>query len=153
MIIQFTTLLIPGLDDLPLVKPLTDPLLWSDGHGRTTRFNEWSQRRAAIKTEIEHYEIGKKPPRPDMITASYTDGVMTVNITENNETLILTSQVSLPEGTGPFPSRIGIGRGKGSLSSEMFEELKVARSVFNFTQIKSHTQRREMNQSTNFIRI
>ena len=63
--------------------------------------------RSALR--IQQYEIGEKPVRPDSIEASYSGGVLTVNITENGKTLTLTSQVILPAGTGPFPAVIGLG--------------------------------------------
>jgi len=67
---EFPAPVLPGIDELPTVEPLTDPFEWSDGSGRVTEFADWSRRRAEIKAEIEHYEIGKKPPRPEKITAS-----------------------------------------------------------------------------------
>ena len=138
----FQTPVLPDLADLPGVAPLTDPFLWSDGSGRVTRFEEWSKRRAEIKAEIEHYEIGIKPPRPERITASFDDKTLTVNVTMNGETLTLTSTVSLPNGDGPFPAMIGIGRGSGSLPSDIFENRRVATITYNFGQVMSHTQKR-----------
>lgn len=133
---------LPGIDKLPSIQPLTDPFLWSDGSGRVKGFEEWSRRRAEIKAEIEHYEIGKKPERPEKISASYAKGTLTVKVTVNGETLTLTSAVSLPGGDGPFPAVIGIGKGSGSLPSEIFESRGVARITFNFGQVMSHTQKR-----------
>lgn len=52
---------LPGINELPVVKTLTDPFQWSDGSGRSTNFKDWSRRRAEIAREIEHYEIGEKP--------------------------------------------------------------------------------------------
>ena len=56
---------LPTLSQLPVIDPLTDPFMWSDGSGRSTSFNDWERRRNEIKKEIEHYEIGKKPDRPE----------------------------------------------------------------------------------------
>ncbi len=131
-----------GIDDLPVIKPLTDPFIWSDGSGRVTDFNEWSRRRAEIKAEIERYEIGTKPPRAEKITASYDNGTLTVNVSANGETLTLTAAVSLPEGNGPFPAIIGIGRATGSLPSDIFSGRTIATITFNFGQVMSHTQKR-----------
>ncbi len=130
------------LDDLPIVEPLTDPLLWSDGSGRVTKFDEWSRRRAEIKAEIEHYEIGVKPPRPEKITASFDNGKLTVHVTVGAESLTLTSTIALPIGDGPFPAVIGIGRGSGSLPSDIFTGRSIAMIAFDFSQVMSHTQRR-----------
>lgn len=133
---------LPALAELPTVEPLTDPFEWSDGSGRSTNFADWSRRRAQIKAEIEHYEIGKKPDRPANLTAGYADGTLTVNVTENGQTLTLTARVILPEGNGPFPAVIGMGGGSGSLPSDIFSSRKIARIAFNFGQVMAHTQRR-----------
>lgn len=94
---------LPMLEQLPAIEPMTDPFTWSDGKGRSAKFKNWSRRRAEIGAEIEHYEIGEKPNRPDTITASYSGDTLTVNVTENRKTLTLTSRITLPLGKGPFP--------------------------------------------------
>jgi hypothetical protein len=48
-----------ALKNYPL---LPDPFAWSDGKGRVTDFKDWECRRNEIKSEIEQYEIGVKPP-------------------------------------------------------------------------------------------
>jgi hypothetical protein len=81
---NFPQPVLPSFGDLPVIQPLTDPFEWSDGSGRDTTFASWSHRRAEIGAEIQHYEIGKKPPRPDSITASFTgDTLLTVNVIVN----------------------------------------------------------------------
>ena len=139
---EFPEPVLPAFDTLPIVRPLPDPFEWSDGSGRSTNFNDWSHRRAEIKAEIEHYGIGKKPARPKDIVASFSDGTLTVKVTVNGETLTLTARVQLPDGIGPFPAVIGIGRGSGSLPAEIFTSRKIARIAFNFSQVMSHTQKR-----------
>lgn len=139
---KFAKPVLPKRADLPSVPPLTDPFMWSDGSGRVTKFDEWSRRRAEIKAEIEHYEIGEKPSRPEKITARFENGTLTVDVTVNDETLTLTSRISLPEGDGPFPAIIGIGRGTGSLPPNIFTNYKIATIAFNFSQVMSHTQKR-----------
>lgn len=133
---------LPTIENLSVIRPLPDPFEWSDQSGRSTAFKDWSRRRAEIKSEIEHYGIGKKPDRPEDLTADYSDGVLTVKITENGETLTLTARIELPDGDGPFPAVIGIGRGSGSLPADIFARRNVARIAFNFGQVMSHTQRR-----------
>lgn len=74
--------ILPGINELPIVKPLTDPFQWSDGSGRSTNFKDWSRRRAEIAREIEHYEIGEKPvvSKKD-ITADIVDDTLRVDVT------------------------------------------------------------------------
>ncbi|MDP2889967.1 MAG: hypothetical protein Q8P34_13520 [Bacteroidota bacterium] len=139
---KFSKPVLPPLEQLPVIVPLTDPFVWSDNKGRSTKFKNWSQRRAEIGAEIQHYEIGKKPDRPDTLSASYSKDTLTVKITENGKTLILKSKITLPEGKGPFPAVIGIGRGSGSLPAEIFASRSIAQIPFNFTQVMAHNQKR-----------
>ena len=134
---------LPGIDELPVVKTLTDPFQWSDGSGRSTNFKDWSRRRAEIAREIEHYEIGEKPvvSKKD-ITADIVDDTLRVNVTVNGQTLTLKAKITYPAGKGPFPAIIGIGRGTGSLPLTIFTSRNIAQIAFNFTQVMSHTQKR-----------
>lgn len=133
---------LPDYDDLLVVRPLPDPFMWSDGSGRSTRYQDWACRRAEIKAEIQHYEIGEKPDRPADIVASYKGDTLHIKVTVNDETLHMTAAVTLPDGAGPFPAVIGIGRGSGSLPPEIFSNRNVAQIAFNFSQVMSHTQTR-----------
>ena len=49
--------ILPGFNELPAVKPLPDPFLWSDGSGYCTDFNDWSRRRAEIARGFIWYSI------------------------------------------------------------------------------------------------
>ena len=131
---------LPTVDELPTVEPLPDPFVWADGSGRDTTFESWSHHRAEYKAMIEHYEIGVKPDRPEDIKARYANDTLTVDITVNGNTLTLTSRVVLPEGEGPFPAVIGIGRGTGSLPPEIFTSRDIAQIAFNFGQVMAHQQ-------------
>lgn len=138
----FAKPVLPSLNELPVIAPLTDPFAWSDGSGRSTDFKDWERRRNEIGAEIQHYEIGEKPARPDTITATYVDGLLTVNVTENGQTLTITSKIILPEGTGPFPAVIGIGRGSGSLPADIFASRGIAQIPFNFGNVMAWQQKR-----------
>ena len=69
---------LPEFDELPTIRPLPEPFASSDGSGRSTEFADWRCRRAEIVAELQHYEIGATPVRPDNIEASSADGVLTV---------------------------------------------------------------------------
>ncbi len=133
---------LPSFEDLPVIETLPDPFAWSDGSGRSTRFEDWGRRRMEIGAEIQHYEIGRKPERPDSITADYRNDTLKVHITVNGETLTLTSPVILPEGEGPFPAVIGIGRSSGSLPPDLFSSRNIAQITFNFAQVMAWQQKR-----------
>ncbi|TCO07489.1 glucuronyl esterase domain-containing protein [Natronoflexus pectinivorans] len=112
---------LPAHQDLSFYPLLPDPFEFSDGSGWVEEYSDWSRRRNEIKAEIEEYEIGPKPPRPENITAAFEDGVLTVGITENGESLTLTSNVVIPDGEGPFPVIIGMNSGTGSIPAALFE--------------------------------
>ena len=133
---------IPTFEELPVIETLPDPFAWSDGSGRSTLFADWGRRRMEIGAEIQHYEIGKKPERPDSITADYRNDTLRVHITVNGETLTLTSAIILPEGEGPFPAVIGIGRPSGSLPPHLFTSRNIAQISFNFTEVMAWQQKR-----------
>jgi hypothetical protein len=135
---------LPEFDELPSIRPLPDPFAWSDGSGRSTKFEDWARRRSEIKAEIERYGIGEKPPRPKDMSASFSDDTLSVKINENGESLTLTARIQLPEGNGPFPAVIGIGfgGGSGSLPQDIFSSRNIATIAFNFNQVMAHQQRR-----------
>ena len=133
---------LPSIEELPVNETLPDPFAWSDGSGRSTRFTDWGLRRMEIGAEIQHYEIGRKPERPDSITADYRNDTLRVHITVNGETLTLTSAIILPEGEGPFPAVIGIGRPSGSLPPHLFTSRNIAQISFNFTEVMAWQQKR-----------
>jgi hypothetical protein len=133
---------LPSFEELPVIETLPDPFAWADGSGRSTRFEDWGRRRMEIGAQIQHYEIGLKPGRPDIITADYRNDTLKVYITVKGETLTLTSPVILPEGEGPFPAVIGIGRGSGSLPPDLFSSRNIAQVTFNFTEVMAWQQKR-----------
>ncbi|MEI9945784.1 MAG: carbohydrate-binding protein [Chitinophagaceae bacterium] len=135
---------LPFFNQLPVIEPLTDPFAWSNGSGRSTSFSDWERRRNEIKAEIENYEIGKKPNRPETITATYTpaanplNGTLVVVVTVNGQSLTLTSQVSLPAGAGPFPAVIGMNSLSGSVPATVFTGRNIARIQYNHDNVTAY---------------
>jgi hypothetical protein len=127
-----------ALSQLPVVEPLTDPFIRSNGSARSTNFSDWACRRNEIKQEIEHYEIGAKPPRPAGITASFSGSTLTVQITRNGQSMTLTAQVVLPSGSGPFPAVIGMNSGTGSLPATIFSSRNIARITYSHDQVTTY---------------
>lgn len=86
---------------------------------------------------------GMKPVvSKDSIEATLINDTLRVVVHENGETLLLTAPIKYPEGNGPFPAIIGIGRPTGSLPVQLFDKRRIAQITFNFTQVMSHTQKR-----------
>jgi hypothetical protein len=129
---------LPALNQLPVVEPLTDPFIRSNGSSRSTNFSDWACRRNEIKQEIEFYEIGTKPPRPDNLTASYNGSTLTVQISRNGQSMTLSAQVVLPSGTGPFPAVIGMNSGTGSLPATIFSSRNIARITYSHDQVTTY---------------
>jgi len=132
----------PSFNELPSIDALPDPFKWADGRGRSTSFKDWSCRRAEISAQIQHYEIGTKPAPPKNIKASFSEGLLTVTIVENDDTLKLTSKITLPTGKGPFPAVIGVGGGTGSIPPDIFTSRGIATIQYNFGQVMAHTPKR-----------
>ena len=134
---------LPTMSQLPVVDPLTDPFMWSDGSGRSLNFNDWKRRRNEIKKEIEHYEIGLKPDRPQDITATYTPtsataGTLRVVVTVNGQSLTLTSAVALPAVSGPWPVIIGMNSASGSVPASVFTSRNIARITFSHNNVTTY---------------
>lgn len=137
---------LPGIlpiDKLPEIATLPDPFAWADGSGRSTDFKDWKRHRFEIAHQLQHYELGMKPVTPrDSIDAILNNDTLRVIVHENGEVLLLTAPIKYPEGNGPFPAIIGIGRSTGALPEQLFDKRKIAQITFDFTQVMSHTQKR-----------
>ena len=129
---------LPTISELPSLQPLPDPFEWADGRGRIQNFSDWRIRRAEIGAQIQNYEIGKKPARPDSITASYSGSTLTVKVTVGGQLLTLTSQVILPAGAGPFPAVIGMNSPSGSIPSNIFSSRNIAQITFSHNQVTTY---------------
>lgn len=137
---------LPGIlpiDKLPEIATLPDPFAWADGSGRSTDFKDWKRHRFEIAHQLQHYELGMKPVTPrDSIEAILNNDTLRVIVHENGEVLLLTAPIKYPEGNGPFPAIIEIGRSTGALPEQLFDKRKIAQITFDFTQVMSHTQKR-----------
>lgn len=137
---------LPGIlpiDKLPEIATLPDPFAWADGSGRSTDFKDWKRHRFEIAHQLQHYELGMKPVTPrDSIEAILNNDTLRVIVHENGEVLLLTAPIKYPEGNGPFPAIIGIGRPTGALPEQLFDKRKIAQITFDFIQVMSHTQKR-----------
>lgn len=137
----------PTADELPAVAELPDPFEWSDGSGRVTRFSDWARRRSEIAAELQHYELGVKPPRPENLDAAWSpaDSTLTVTMIEGTDTVVLRSRVVMPAGEGPHPVIIGVNRPTGSLQPGLFEDFIQIPFVHN--QVSLHSGPRDPEKS------
>ncbi len=132
----------PSIDGLEALETLPNPFEFEDG-GYVTKYSQWERRRAEILAQLQHYEVGYKPETPrECIKAKMVGDTLVADITVNGETLTIKSLIEYPEGDGPFPAIIGIGRGAGSLPAQIFKDRNIAMISFQFPQVMSHTQKR-----------
>ena len=113
---------LPTVNQLPSIPMLPNPFEFSDGSGKVVSFADWTRRRAEIKAEIEHYEIGVKPDRPADIKATFANDTLKVFVTDRGKTVTFVSAVVMPKGNGPFPVIIGMNNPTGSLPADLFSE-------------------------------
>jgi hypothetical protein len=99
---------VPAVSALATNAKLPDPFQSMDGT-RITRKDQWNCRRAEIMAEAQQYELGTKPPKPSMVSGSFANNAITVNVTDSGKSGSFTATVTYPAtGDGPFPAMIGI---------------------------------------------
>jgi hypothetical protein len=126
----------PSFNELPSFNALPDPFTWYGRGRRISSIKDWRCRRAEIGAMIQYYEIGTKPAPPEKLTAGFSDdSILTVTVIVNDDSLKLTSKITLPEGNGPFPAVIGVGWGSGSLPPDMFKDHGIATVQYNFAEV------------------
>jgi hypothetical protein len=135
----------PTADEAPSITTLPDPFEWSDGSGRVKKFSDWTRRRGEIIAELEHYELGAKPPRPETLAASWNtaDSTLTVTMTQGVDTLVLSSKVVMPQGAGPHPVIMGVNFPTGSLPPALFDDFIKIPFVHN--QVSMHSAKDTSN--------
>ncbi len=130
----------PSVDDLPEVRTLRDPLEWSNGKGKVTKFKDWSRRRAEISEEIQYYEIGKKPMvAKEQVKARMSGDTLIVDVTVGERTITLSSVITYPT-TGKAPYPLLIGTSRISLPGEVFLDQPLALMTYNERQVNGYSQ-------------
>ena len=129
----------PTVDDAKSSATLPNPFEFSNSTKQVKKFKDWEKRRAEIVRELQHYEIGEKPmiDKKD-IEATIEDGLLTVKVTRNGETLEISAKITYPEGDGPFP--LMIGASNNALPRQFFTEKKIATVNFSERQVNSYSQ-------------
>lgn len=118
----------PAPADLPSIPKLPDPFKFIDGKLMTGKA-QWPRRRYEISELVQKYVYGTKPPKPSVVTGSFSNNRLTVNCSENEKSISFTANISYPSnGTAPYPAIIGIGG--STLPRAILNELGIA--VINF---------------------
>lgn len=147
---KYAAPVMPTADELPVVKSLPDPLEWSNGKGRVTKFSDWARRRSEIAHEIQHYEIGEKPAvSKEQVKARMSGDTLIVDVTVGDSTITLSSVITYPlTGKAPYPLLIGSSR--VSLPGELFLDRPIAFMNFNERQVNGYSQFRGNTDRTTY---
>jgi hypothetical protein len=124
----------PAFSALTSITNLPDPFL-SIGGTRISKISDWRCRRAEISSQVQYWGTGPKgaPPAASNLTATFSGGTLTVTVKQSGATITLTSTITTPSGSGPFPLVIGMNTPTGSLPTSLFGG--VATMTFTSTQL------------------
>jgi len=123
---------LPAFADLPSVAHLPDPFKKADGTRVATK-DDWRNRRAEIRTYLEHYDVGVKPGKPGVFKARLNGNVINITVGEGDKSFEMTAAITRPAGTPadkPIPAIIGINSPTGSLPRDVFSSRGVATITF-----------------------
>ena len=119
---------------LPVIRELPDPLQG------VKDFADWERRRNEIGSYIQHYGIGEKPAvNPSQVKARMVGDTLFVDVTVNDQTLTLRSEIRYPkEGTAPYA--VIIGTDMIALPRQLFAERPIATITFQSAQVNDYKQ-------------
>jgi len=101
---------LPNANALPAIDLLPDPFLSLATGQRITTKDQWTCRRQEIRAEAERYIYGSKPTKPESVTGSVTNNLITVNVSNQGKTTRFTVGVELPTtGSAPYPALVSVG--------------------------------------------
>jgi len=118
---------VPTLSEAPnlaVIKTLPDPFLGLDGH-RITERDQWRCRRQETLQQIQQYESGIKPGKPEQVGGNVSTKLVTVAVEHQGKTIQFDASVTLPNaGQAPYPAIITLG--PATLDSKLLSEKGVA---------------------------
>ncbi len=96
-------------DELPAIELLPDPFTTIDGE-QLSKKEQWRCRRAEISAQLQKYESGPKPSKPDDLNGTVTRDQIDVQVEHQGKTISFTANIALPTvGQAPYPAMIGVG--------------------------------------------
>ncbi len=115
-------------DELPAIKELPNPFLFTDGTPVRTP-QDWPRRRAELKDLFQDYEYGHLPPKPKTMTVKRGAKVVDkdnqvvledfdVNLAQDDKTFTMHVRLALPaDAKAPVPVVVQSGFGRRSAAS------------------------------------
>lgn len=135
-----------AVDELPVIHDLPDALLWHNGSGRVTDFNDWERRRNEIAAMIQHYGIGTKPQvTQEQIRARMDGDTLIVEVTVGSQSLTLRSTIHYPK-VGQPPYALMIGTSMLALPKVLFDNRPIATMNFHEAQVNDYSQWRKHHE-------
>ena len=127
---------VPKLADaaeLPDIATLPDPFMSLSGE-RISRKQQWRCQRQQLYGQVQHYESGIKPPKPELVRGRVTNNSVDVTVGHDHKEVSFTAALTLPSGgEPPYPAIIGIGASR--LNNEYLAGAGVAVINLNNNQI------------------
>lgn len=118
---------------------LPDPFLKLDGT-RITSKSEWRCQRKELQTLVENFVHSVKPPPPESVSGTVSDTSITVNVTDNGNSVSFSVSVSLPP-NAQKPVAAIIGAGGSTLDGGILSSEGVATINYNHQMIQSESNR------------
>ncbi|KAJ8483232.1 hypothetical protein ONZ45_g7877 [Pleurotus djamor] len=88
---------------------LPDPFQPISGGARITTKDQWTCRRNEISQLLQRFELGAMPPKPQSVTASFSGGRLTINVSDQGKSISFQVTISSVSGSGPVPAIIAYG--------------------------------------------
>lgn len=120
---------------------LPDPFKFDDGTPVRT-VEDWSCRRAQLATLIQSYEAGFLPPKPEHLSATFSEvngtGNLTITARNGEKSISFASPITFPSGDPPsrgWPVVIGLSGGSIPIPSgvsrmQTFEKMAIQLNTF-----------------------
>lgn len=101
---------IPNQNNFPSnLYTLPDPFTFLNGD-TVDSSSSWSCRAAQLRALFQRYELGYKPPRPDILTSSASSNSLSITTGFSNRTISFSVSINYPTtGSPPYPAIISYG--------------------------------------------
>ncbi|KAF2672305.1 hypothetical protein BT63DRAFT_370104 [Microthyrium microscopicum] len=94
---------------------LPNPFKFNNGKAVATK-EDWACRREEMRTMLQQFELGTKPPKPEKVTGTFSGNSLSITSSVGGKTMTFSVSIKLPSGgAGPYP--VIIGNGGSSLPS------------------------------------
>lgn len=102
----------------PSSSSLPDPFTFANGAKVQSRA-DWTCRQREMSHQLQTYELGTLPPKPQTVTGSYSGNTLTINVSEGGKSISFSVTISKPSGNNvpaiiaygfasiPIPSNVG----------------------------------------------